>query len=152
MKKLLQGIFLTLIAINVQAQIDQTKEINTTEKFGDYAVHYNVFNSTDIPAKVAEAYKLVRGVDRALVNISLTKTENGKTSLGLPMQVSGKTKNLMQQQQTLNFIEISEGDATYYLAPFVFNNEELLHFNIQVDVGEDSKPMNVNFSRTLYTR
>ena len=152
MKKLLQGLLLSLVACVVQAQIDQPKEISTTEKFGDYTVHYTVFNSTDIPAKVAEAYKLVRGKDRALVNISLTKTENGVTSLGLPAQISGKTKNLMQQQQALKFIEISEGEATYYLAPFVFNNEELLHFEIQVSESEDSKPMLVKFNRTLYVQ
>lgn len=151
MKKLLQGIFLSLIAISAQAQIDQPKEISTIEKFGDYTVHYNVFNSTDIPAKVAEAYKLVRGKDRALVNISLTKTENDNTSLGLPAIVSGTNKNLMQQQQTLKFIEINEGDATYYLAPFVFNNEEVLHFDIQVRADENAKPTSFTFNRTLYT-
>jgi hypothetical protein len=138
-------------AMLAQAQIDQPKEIRTTEKFGDYTVHYNVFNSTDIPAKVAESYKLVRGKDRALVNISLTKTENGSTSLGLPAVVSGASKNLMQQKQALKFIEIKEGEATYYLAPFVFNNEEVLHFDIQVSADANSKPMKFTFSRTLYT-
>lgn len=152
MKKLLQGLLLSVVTLAAQAQIDQPKEISTTENFGDYTVHYTVFNSTDIPAKVAEAYKLVRGKDRALVNISLTKTENGKTSLGLPATIIGKTKNLMQQQQILKFIEVSEGEATYYLAPFVFNNEELLHFEIQVGVGADSKPMSVTFNRMLYTQ
>jgi hypothetical protein len=91
MKKLLQGLLLSLVAATAQAQIDQPKEITTTEAFGEYTVHYNVFNSTSIPAKVAEAYKLVRGKDRALVNISLTKTENSQTSLGLPAKVSGTT-------------------------------------------------------------
>lgn len=151
MKKLMQFFCLSLVAAVAQAQIDQPKEISTTEKFGDYTVHYNVFNSTDIPASVAETYKLVRGKDRALVNISLTKTENGNTSLGMPALVSGKTKNLMQQQQALKFIEIKEGDATYYLAPFVFNNEELLHFDIQVSTDKDAKPMIFTFNRTLYT-
>lgn len=151
MKKLLQGVVLIFVAATAQAQIDQPKEISTTAKFGDYTVHYNVFHSTDIPAKVAEAYKLVRGRDRALVNISLTKTENGSTSLGLPAVVSGATKNLMQQKQKLKFIEVNEGDATYYLAHFVFNNEELLHFDIQVSVDENAKPMTFTFNRTLYT-
>lgn len=151
MKKLLQGLALVFFAATVQAQVDQPKEISTTEKFGDYTVHYNVFNSTDIPAKVAEAYKLVRGKDRALVNISLTKTENGSTTLGLPAIVSGASKNLMQQKQTLKFIEIKEGDATYYLAPFVFNNEEVLHFDIQVRTDANAKPMSFTFNRTLYT-
>lgn len=151
MKKLLQGIFLSLVAITVQAQVDQPKEISTTQKFGDYTVHYNVFNSTSIPAKVAEAYQLVRGEDRALVNISLTKTADGSTSLGLPAVVSGASKNLMQQQQPLKFIEIKEGDATYYLAPFTFNNEEVLHFDIKVSTDANAKPMSFTFNRTLYT-
>ena len=151
MKKLLQGLVLVFFAASVQAQVDQPKEISTTQKFGDYTVHYNVFNSTDIPAKVAEAYKLVRGKDRALVNISLTKTENGSTSLGLPAIVSGVSKNLMQQKQALKFIEINEGDATYYLAPFVFNNEEVLHFDIQISADANAKPMTFTFNRTLYT-
>ncbi|HSC66604.1 MAG TPA: DUF4426 domain-containing protein [Cellvibrio sp.] len=151
MKKLLQGILLSFLAITAQAQVDQPKEISTVQKFGDYTIHYNVFNSTNIPAKVAEAYKLVRGKDRALVNISLTKTENGQTSLGLPAHVSGTIKNLMQQTQTLQFVEIKEPDATYYLAPLVFNNEEVLHFDIQVATEPNAKPMTFTFNRTLYT-
>ncbi|EIK46601.1 hypothetical protein O59_000622 [Cellvibrio sp. BR] len=150
MKKLLQGFLLSLIALTAQAQIDQPKEIATQQQFGVYTVHYNVFNSTDIPANVAEAYKLVRGKDRALVNISVTKTENGATSLGLPAQVSGVRRNLMQQKQTLKFIEVSEGDATYYLAPFVFNNEELLHFDIELNVDGAARPLKITFNRTLY--
>lgn len=151
MKLIVSFLGLLFCSMLAQAQIDQPKEISTTEKFGDYTVYYNVFHSTDIPASVAATYKLVRGKDRALVNISLTKTENDNTSLGLPALVSGKTKNLMQQQQALKFIEIKEGDATYYLAPFVFNNEELLHFDIQVSADKDAKPMTFTFNRTLYT-
>ncbi len=93
---------------------------------------------------------MVRGKDRALVNISVTKTENGATSLGLPAQVSGVRRNLMQQKQTLKFIEVSEGDATYYLAPFVFNNEELLHFDIELSVEGAAQPLKLTFNRTLY--
>ncbi|WP_039915971.1 DUF4426 domain-containing protein [Cellvibrio mixtus] len=150
MKSIISMLALFLLAVTAQAQVDQPKEINTAQRFGDYTVHYNVFHSTDIPAPVAEAYKLVRGKDRALLNISFTKTENGQTSLGLPAKVIGKTKNLMQQSQDLTFIEIKEGEATYYLAPFVFNNEELLHFDVQVIEGEN-KPLAVTFNRTLYT-
>jgi Domain of unknown function (DUF4426) len=84
------------------------------------------------------------------VNISLVKTENGNTSLGLPALVSGTTRNLMQQKQDLKFIEVKEGDVTYYLAPFVFNNEDLLYFEIKVQANESSSPILVQFNRTLY--
>ncbi len=144
------GFFLWALSVSALAQIDQTKEISTSQKAGDYTVHFNVFNSTDIPASVAEQFKLVRGKDRALVNISLVKTENGSVSLGLPAIVSGVTRNLMQQKQDLKFIEVKEGDVTYYLAPFVFNNEDLLYFDIQVKANESSSPIMVQFNRTLY--
>jgi hypothetical protein len=150
MRILITGLLLWVFSANATAQIDQTKEITTSQKAGDYTVHYNVFNSTDIPATVAEQFKLVRGKDRALVNISLVKTENGNTTLGLPAIVSGTTRNLMQQKQSLKFIEIKEGDVTYYLAPFVFNNEDLLYFDIQVKANENSSPILVQFNRTLY--
>jgi len=143
-------ILLILCCCCAIAQTDQVKEIKTYQTFGDYTVHYTVFNSSDIPSSVAEPLNLVRGKDRALVNISLVKTENGKTSLGLPAIVSGKTRNLMQQQQDLKFIEVKEGNVTYYLAPFVFNNEELLYFEIQVKATEDSSPLKLEFNRTLY--
>lgn len=151
MMRVLLLLLISLVSLNLAAQVDQPKEIATTQTFGDYTVHYNVFNSTDIPAKVAEVYKLVRGKNRALVNISVTKTENGVTSLGLPAQVSGVRRNLMQQRQGLKFIEVSEGEATYYLAPFVFNNEELLHFDIELSVDGVAKPMKLTFNRTLYS-
>jgi hypothetical protein len=150
MRILWLGFFLCMLSASVVAQIDQTKEISTSQKAGDYTVHFNVFNSTDIPASVAEQFKLVRGKDRALVNISLVKTENGNTSLGLPALVSGTTRNLMQQKQSLKFIEVKEGDVTYYLAPFVFNNEDLLHFDISVKPSADSAAFAVQFTRTLY--
>lgn len=150
MKTLWLGFLLCIMSSVTVAQIDQTKEITTSQKAGDYTVHFNVFNSSDIPASVAEQFKLVRGKDRALVNISLVKTENGKASLGLPAIVSGSTRNLMQQKQDLKFIEVKEADVTYYLAPFVFNNEELLYFDIKVKANESSSPILVQFNRTLY--
>jgi hypothetical protein len=150
MKYLLSLIICSIVALSAQAQIGQPKEIKTFEKFGDYTIHYNVFNSSIIAPKVAEAYKLVRGRDKALVNISFTKTENGITTLGLPAVVLGTSTNLMQQAQKLKFIEIKEGDATYYLAPVAFENEELLHFSIQVQNTPDATPMEVKFDRTLY--
>jgi hypothetical protein len=153
MKKFYIGILficLSILSFAIQAQTDQTKEITTYKKFGDYTVHFNLFNSSDIPASVAEQFKLVRGKDRAIVNISLVKTENGNTSLGLPAIVSGSARNLMQQKQDLKFIEVKEDDVTYYLAPFVFNNEDLLHFDINVKPSADSAAFAVQFTRTLY--
>lgn len=121
-----------------------------SERFGNYRVHYSVFNSTFLQPEIAQAYNLVRARDQVLVNVSINKTDDASTSLGLPADVSGFASNLMQQRQTLNFIEISEGDATYYIAPLKHTNEETYNFTISVDPETDAGPFELSFSRTLY--
>lgn len=144
--------FLLLIASTISfAQINQTKEIQTSQKFGVYTVHYNVFSSKSIPAEVAKVYNLTRSKDLALVNISLTKTENGVTSLGLPAKVSVKAVNLMQQVKELEFKEIKEPEATYYIAPFRYTNEEDIRFEVSVVPEGESKALTVSFTRRLFT-
>ena len=133
------------------AQIDQPKEIQTSKVFGAYTVHYNVFNSKSIPAEVASLYKLTRSKDIALVNISLTKTENGVATLGLPAKVSVKAVNLMQQVKTLEFMEIKEPEATYYIAKFRHTNEEDIRFEVSVVPKGETKPLMVSFTRRLFT-
>ena len=151
MKKLTAIILSIFISLPAFAQINQPKEIQTSQKFGEYTVHYNVFNSKMVPAQIAETYKLLRGKDTVLINISLTKTEAGATSLGLPAKVSVKAVNLMQQSKAVEFIEIKETDATYYLAQFRHTNEEDIRFEVSVLPEGESKPLNVSFTRRLFT-
>jgi hypothetical protein len=134
-----------------QAQIDQPKEIQTSKKFGDYTVHYTVFSSKNMPAEIARVYQLTRAKDISYINVSLTKTENGTTSLGLPATIRGKAVNLMQQTKAVEFKEIKEPTATYYLAPFRHTNEEDFKFEIKVMAEGESEPMTVNFTRRLFT-
>lgn len=151
MKNVIAFILCTVITFPAFAQINQPKEIETSQKFGNYTVHYNVFNSKNIPAEVANLYKLTRAKDIALVNISLTKTENGVASLGLPAKVSVKAINLMQQVKALDFMEIKEPDATYYIAKFRHTNEEDIRFEVSVVPEGESKPLTVSFTRKLFT-
>lgn len=150
MKKII-FILACLFSFSATAQIDQPKEIQTSQKFGNYTVHYNVFNSKTVPTQIANTYKITRGRDIALINISLTKTENGVTSLGIPAKITGRAANLMQQMKTINFNEIKETDATYYLAEFRHTNEEDFRFEIKILPEDETKPLVVIFARRLFT-
>ncbi|WP_049722799.1 DUF4426 domain-containing protein [Gilvimarinus polysaccharolyticus] len=121
------------------------------QRFGDYTVHFSTFNSAFITPEVAEIYGITRARNQTLINLSVTKTSGDKTSLGLPAKLSGTASNLLQQQSVLDFAEINEGDATYYLAPLKHSNEEVYNFKIQVTVA-DTAPMTVSFSRKLYQK
>lgn len=151
MKHIILSTLLTFISVFAHAQIDQPKEIQTSQKFGDYTVHYTVFNSKQIPAEVARVYQLTRAKDISYINISLTKTQDGKTTLGLPATITGTAVNLMQQTTAIDFKQIKEPDATYYLASFRHTNEEDFKFEIKVTAEGESKPMVVSFTRRLFT-
>ncbi|BFM19268.1 DUF4426 domain-containing protein [Gilvimarinus japonicus] len=122
--------------------------------FGDYTVHFSTFSSAFITPEVAEVYGITRARNQLLVNVSVTQTDAGKTSLGLGATINGTASNLLQQQRVLDFAEINEGNATYYLAPLKHTNEEVYNFSITVTPTgtnhEDAAPMTVKFSRKLY--
>jgi hypothetical protein len=120
---------------------------NTSYELDNHIVYYNVFNSTMIPADVARIHKLVRGEDRVYVNIALVSKEGG---YGIPAVLSGYHRNLMQQKFELEFIEIKEPTATYYLAPIRFNNEEILHIDIAISDIEEKDSGSFTITKKLY--
>jgi hypothetical protein len=124
---------------------------NESEKsFKDYKVVYSAFNSSFISPEIANTYSIIRGKDRGLVNIAVLPHDAKPGSGGKPALVSGYVKNIIAQQQKLEFFEVSEGSATYYLAPFHFENEDFLTFKIQVQ-PDPSKPADeISFQRTFY--
>jgi hypothetical protein len=63
--------------------------------------------------------------------------------------IKGVAKNLIGQMKTLEFKQIKEGDAVYYLAQFPIVNEEMYQFAIDIDAGNKGRGP-VSFSQKLY--
>ncbi|NRB69885.1 MAG: DUF4426 domain-containing protein [Vibrio sp.] len=100
----------------------------------DVEVHYSAFNSTFLTPQVAHSYELKRNGYSAIINISvLDNYQAGKPAI--TAKVSGSAKNLIGQTKTLEFREVKEGSAIYYLAEFPISEEENLTFNIDVNAG-----------------
>lgn len=118
-----------------------------SERFGDYLVYYSVFNSTFVLPDIASVHGLVRGEDRALVNISVIHADGG---LGVPATVSGTASNLLQQSQKLTFQEISEADTTYYIAPVRHLNEEVYNFRLSIQPEGSDQTLDLRFTQKLY--
>ncbi|MCG3726561.1 DUF4426 domain-containing protein [Vibrio cincinnatiensis] len=100
----------------------------------DIEVHYSAFNSTFLTPQVARSYQLTRNGYSAILNISVLDT----ASLGKPAleaHISGQVRNLIGQTRSLQFREIKEDKAIYYLAEFRISNEESLTFDIAIDAG-----------------
>ena len=126
------------------------EEMQTSSDFGDYRIHYNVFNSTVVPPNVGVAHGLKRGEDIAYLNVAVTKKQGDYYTLGLPAAITGEKKNLLAQQSTLKFITVKEETVTYYLAKIRFNNEEIFHLDIEVTPEGQSEVFKFRITRKLY--
>lgn len=146
-KRLYAAFFsIALLLWAAAAAAQGAKTIESHQDFGDYRVTYSVFNSDFIPPDIARQYNLVRARDRAFVNISVSKKGDLK---GMSAGISGNATNLIQQSRPLEFKEIREQDAVYYLAPLRFEHEESLTFNIDL-VMPDGSSQQLTFRRQLH--
>jgi len=103
-----------------------------SQMFGPFELHYAVVNTTFLDPKVASAYGITRGEKKAILNLSvrehITDSEGDRTE-ARAMMLKGKTWDLIQSQP-LEFQQIKEGPATYYIAEFKFINEEWRFFEV----------------------
>lgn len=112
---------------------------------GNYQVHYVAFASTFLSPEMARKYSVVRGRNRALINISVLD-KNGRP---VQAKLNGTVKNLPGQILPLNFEEVIEGDAVYYLTQTRFSDKELMRFDINF-VGPDGVSNNLKFEQKLH--
>ena len=113
--------------------------------FGDWRVHYIAVGASFLPVEVAERHGIVRGDNKALVNISAIGADGRSGAIG----IAGTVTNLLGQTTPLRFREVRDGAAIYYLAPFDFEDAETLRFELRLtlpDHGEET----LSFQQPLY--
>ncbi|WP_258240705.1 DUF4426 domain-containing protein [Pseudidiomarina homiensis] len=118
-----------------------------SQRLGPWEVHYNAFNSTALRPEMARQYNLERGETIATLNIAVLAAEQP----GKPAQrvtVAGYAMNPLSMQQKLEFNEVIEGDAVYYLAQTSFTNLETLRFFITIKQGNEVQEL--RFSKEFW--
>lgn len=113
------------------------------EVFGDITVHYNTFNSTFLTPDIAKAAKLDRSKNLGVINVSVLKA--GKPSIA---KVSGNVKDLTGQSVPLNFKQVPEQGAIYYIAQYPVEQQETRTFEIKVQT--EDKINTINFNQELF--
>ena len=113
--------------------------------FGEYAVHYTVFNTKFLRPEIAERYGVVRARDHALANVSVLDA----AGRAVEVPVTGSFRNLLGQVEPLSFRTVRAGDSTYYLASLTYPHAEVLRFEIVADLPGHG-PATVSFQQTLY--
>lgn len=111
---------------------------------GALDIHYIVFNSSFLQPAIAKASGLERGKDIAVLNVSPLRDGKGEKST-----VSGAVTNLLGQTRTLNFREIDEGEAVYYIAQFPIDGREILKIAVDL-VDSEGKNHSLKFNQEVF--
>ncbi len=132
MRKL--ALFLVALCIALPAAAERK------QRFGSLDVHYSVFNSTFLQPEIAAANGLQRGPRTGVVNIAVLDAGKAREA-----NISGQVRNLIGQSHTLEFRQVREGEAIYYLAQFDFDSREVLTFQLSVQTpGGVAHSLNFN--------
>jgi len=138
--QLLLACALSLVVItNVNAE--------NMKKLGTMNVHYMAIGSTFFTPEIAKVYGITRSRYNGLINISVLDNTK-KDTPAKTVSISGKAKNNLGQFKTLEFKEVKEGDAVYYLAQVNYTNEETIHFDLAINDGKEKQQL--KFSQKFY--
>jgi len=117
------------------------------KEMDDINVHYIALGSTFLTPEIAKAYGIERSRYKGLVNIAvLDNTQDGNPAK--TVNINGRARNDIGQIKSLDFMEVKEGDAVYYLAQVSYSNEETIYFDIMIT--DKGKQHNLTFSQKFY--
>lgn len=136
-----------LLAITISFFAISYANAENMKKLGSMDVHYMAIGSTFFTPEIAKVYGITRSRYNGLINISvLDNTKTGKPAK--TVSISGKAKNNLGQFKVVEFTEVKEGDAIYYLAQIKYSNEETIHFTLAINDGEELQTL--KFSQKFY--
>lgn len=110
-----------------------------------YEIHYSSFSSLIIPDEVAKAHGITRAKGRIVTNISIR--QEGKSVDAI---VTGTATNLLNQVLPLEFSEVREQGAIYYLANQIIDEKDIIRFSIMVQPADSNLNYELNFMRRYY--
>jgi len=136
---LLFALLITVVPV-VQAQ--------QSERFDQFELHRSVVYTTFLTPEVAAEYGIARGKYKAILTLSVRDVEAGEIA-GRPMIITGETWDLIRGDP-LEFKEIREGPATYYIADFTFIDREWRFFEFDFQPEGSEKVYRYKFKTQLW--
>jgi hypothetical protein len=148
MKNLLQRFNLFLLCTVLSSlSFTFSAHAENMKVLGNMEVHYIAIGSTFFTPKIAKAYDIERSRYNALINISvLDKTQAGKPAKSV--SIFGKARNDLGQIKEIEFVEVKEGKAIYYLAQLKYSDEETYYFDLQINDGFETQML--SFKHKFY--
>ncbi|HPF72636.1 MAG: DUF4426 domain-containing protein [Rhodanobacteraceae bacterium] len=124
-------------------------EDNTLES-GDYVVYYNALPSTQLTPDVARNYGITRSASRALLNVSVHRRNDDKTTSAVNALVKAAATNTIGQRQELRPRRVQDGEAIYYLAEARITARDTLLFELNITPDGATQPLHAQFQQEFF--
>lgn len=131
------------------APAEISEELNYKD-FGDYVLHYNAISTDQIAPTIAKSYGITRSPNRAMLNISILRKNEGATGTAVKATVTAKVVNLTGQLKSVKMRPITEGEAIYYIGEMNVANAETLIFDISALPEGESGPLIVRYKKQFF--
>lgn len=135
------ALFFSLSALLFSAK----PEAEQMKKLGNWDVHYIAFPATFLTPEVAVEYGIQRSKFNGVINISVLDSSSQQAQ---QVAMSGIAKDLFGRQRKLEFNQVVEGDAVYYLTTVPYQNEQL--YNFTIDIAQGNQQHQLKFSHTFF--
>ena len=112
---------------------------------GEHTIYATALSSLLIPPEVAQLHGIVRSAQRIVINVTVLRDSQPATAT-----VTGSGTNLLGQQKKLDFAEIREQTAIYYLASLITNEKDRVRFELDVLPDGASETSSLEFERSYY--
>jgi hypothetical protein len=126
LRKILSAALMTsLILFMAPTQAEQKQQV------GNFDIHYMALGSTFITPAIAKTYGIERSRYNGIINIAVLDTSQ-EGNPAVAVEISGIANNLLDAKKDLNFKEIREGDAIYYIAQVPYRDDQEINFTIAI--------------------
>ncbi|UJF23495.1 DUF4426 domain-containing protein [Shewanella sp. OMA3-2] len=116
---------MSLMLLIAPAQAEQKQQV------GSFDIHYMALSSTFITPAIAKTYGIERSRYNGIINIAVLDTSQAGNP-AVAVEISGIANNLLDAKMALNFKEIREGNAIYYIAEVPYRDDQEINFSIVI--------------------
>lgn len=145
--KRILGVLSVMLMLSASALL-QAQE-NSSQRFDQYEIFYSTFNTSFLQPKVAKAYGVVRGKDKALINIAVVETLADGTKQNVNADVTALISDLIHKTE-IELTRVQEQNAIYYIGPFDIQHKLDMYFTLQVKPESSKKTYTVSLKKRLY--
>ena len=141
-----------LIAAGCQQAADRTTTAvtETMQDFGDYTLYFNALTTDQLTAEIAQRHGIVRSSNRAMLNVSIVKKQEGAVGTPVRGAVEVSAANLTGQLKPVALREITEAEAIYYIGESSVADGETLVYTIDATPAGSTSPMSVRYMKQFF--